>query len=238
MIEKTLSIIIPTYNEKKNIYDLVKKILKSVVIKKIQIIVIDDESTDGTYIELKKIKKNYNKKFFYKVRRNTNRDLTKSLIIGFMISKYPNILVMDADFQHNPSDINHLTNEFFLNNREVVVGCRKFDKKLKKNLRLIRFYSSYILSYLFNLLLGYKTSDPMSGFFIFKKKIFIQNRKKLYGSGFKILTDLIYSTNNLNIKDIYIDFDVRKYNVSKMNFKIIFQIIIIFFQKFYIKNFR
>ena len=55
MIEKTLSIIIPTYNEKKNIYDLAKKILKSVVIKKIQVIVIDDESTDGTYIELKKI---------------------------------------------------------------------------------------------------------------------------------------------------------------------------------------
>jgi len=78
----------------------------------------------------------------------------------------------------------------------------------------------------------------MSGFFIFKKTIFLRNKKKLYGSGFKILTDLIYSEKNLKIKDIYINFDLRKYNKSKMNFKIISQIIILFFQKYYTKIFR
>ena len=57
MTLKTLSIVIPTYNEKKNIYDLVKKILKVIKIKKLEIIVVDDDSTDGTNIELKKIKK-------------------------------------------------------------------------------------------------------------------------------------------------------------------------------------
>ena len=237
MSSKTLTIIIPTYNEKKNIYNLIENILKIIKIKKLQIVVVDDDSKDGTYLELKKIKKKY-KNFFYIVRKNKKRDLTKSVILGFGKSKYHNILVMDADFQHNPLDIIKLIKIFFSSKYDFVIGCRRFDQNLKKNLKLMRFYSSLIITYIFNLLLGYKTSDPMSGFFIFKKKIFLRNKKKLYGSGFKILTDLIYSEKNLKIKDIYINFDLRKYNKSKMNFKIISQIIILFFQKYYTKIFR
>ena len=171
MSSKTLTIIIPTYNEKKNIYNLTKKILKVVKLKKLQIIVIDDDSKDGTYFELKKIRKKY-KNFFYIVRKNNKRDLTKSVILGFSKSKYDNILVMDADFQHNPLDISKLIKMFFSSKYDFVIGCRKFDQNLKKNLKLMRFYSSLIITYIFNLLLGYKTSDPMSGFFIFKKKNF------------------------------------------------------------------
>ena len=237
MSSKTLTIIIPTYNEKKNIYNLIEKILKIIKIKKLQIVVVDDDSKDGTYLELKKIKKKY-KNFFYIVRKNKKRDLTKSVILGFGKSKYHNILVMDADFQHNPLDIIKLIKIFFSSKYDFVIGCRRFDQNLKKNLKLMRFYSSLIITYIFNLLLGYKTSDPMSGFFIFKKKIFLRNKKKLYGSGFKILTDLIYSEKNLKIKDIYINFDLRKYNKSKMNFKIILQIIILFFHKYYTKIFK
>lgn len=237
MSSKTLTIIIPTYNEKKNIYNLIENILKIIKIKKLQIVVVDDDSKDGTYLELKKIKKKYNN-FFYIVRKNKKRDLTKSVILGFGKSKYHNILVMDADFQHNPLDIIKLIKIFFSSKYDFVIGCRRFDQNLKKNLKLMRFYSSLIITYIFNLLLGYKTSDPMSGFFIFKKKIFLRNKKKLYGSGFKILTDLIYSEKNLKIKDIYINFDLRKYNKSKMNFKIILQIIILFFHKYYTKIFK
>ena len=237
MTLKTLSIVIPTYNEKKNIYDLVKKILKVIKIKKLEIIVVDDDSTDGTNIELKKIKKKYNK-FLYLIRKSDKRDLSKSVSLGFKIAKYPNILVMDADFQHNPIYLNKLIKIFYLSEYDFVIRCRKFDKKLKKKLKFIRFYSSVIITSIFNLLLGFKTSDPMSGFFIFKKEFFVRNKKKLYGSGFKILTDLIYTEEDLKIKDIFIDFDIRKYNKSKMNFKIISQIVILFFQKFYIRIFK
>ena len=215
MSSKTLTIIIPTYNEKKNIYNLIENILKIIKIKKLQIVVVDDDSKDGTYLELKKIKKKY-KNFFYIVRKNKKRDLTKSVILGFAKSKYHNILVMDADFQHNPLDIIKLIKIFFSSKYDFVIGCRRFDQNLKKNLKLMRFYSSLIITYIFNLLLGYKTSDPMSGFFIFKKKIFLRNKKKLYGSGFKILTDLIYSEKNLKIKDIYINFDLYSHANSRL----------------------
>ena len=65
----------------------------------------------------------------------------------------------------------------------------------------------------------------MSGFFIFKKKIYISNKKNIYGKGFKLLFDLIYSsTEPLKIKEYMITFNKRKNNKSKMNLKVIYHI--------------
>ena len=72
----------------------------------------------------------------------------------------------------------------------------------------------------------------MSGFFVIKKKIFIENEKNLYLKGFKILFDVIYSTKkNLRIQDYKIKFISRKNNKSKMSLKILLHIILLIFQK-------
>ena len=74
--------------------------------------------------------------------------------------------------------------------------------------------------------MGNKTNDPMSGFFLFKKKIFTENKNKLYGRGYKILADIIYSSKkDLKIVDYTIDFDRRKSGKSKMDIKILFLLI-------------
>ena len=68
----------------------------------------------------------------------------------------------------------------------------------------------------------------MSGFFLFKKKIYSQNKNYYFGKGFKILADiLINSKNKLKVKDVFINFEKRLENQSKMNFRIL--IILIFF---------
>jgi hypothetical protein len=72
----------------------------------------------------------------------------------------------------------------------------------------------------------------MSGFFIFKKKFFKKNRKKLFGKGFKILFDLLYSEKILDVQDLSIKFEMRKNNTSKMSIKIIFLLIRVIFFKF------
>jgi dolichol-phosphate mannosyltransferase len=78
----------------------------------------------------------------------------------------------------------------------------------------------------------------MSGFFVIKKKIFIENEKNLYLKGFKILFDVIYSTKkNLRIQDYKIKFISRKNNKSKMSLKILLHIILIIFQKKILKIF-
>ena len=60
----------------------------------------------------------------------------------------------------------------------------------------------------------------MSGFFLFKKKIFFQNKNNLFLKGFKILADLIYSKDNITVQDVSIKFDHRIKGKSKLNFKI------------------
>ena len=76
------------------------------------------------------------------------------------------------------------------------------------------------------LVLGNKTSDPMSGFFIFKKKIFLKYRRKMYIKGYKILADLIYSSDkNLKIQDVTIKFNRRILGRSKMNLSILIKLL-------------
>jgi dolichol-phosphate mannosyltransferase len=96
-----LSIIIPTYKEKKNLKNLIQRINRSLKNITFEIIIIDDESNDGTAELLKKIKlKNKNLKFF--IRKKKPRDLSKSCVMGFQKAKNDIIVVMDGDLQHKP----------------------------------------------------------------------------------------------------------------------------------------
>jgi len=76
----------------------------------------------------------------------------------------------------------------------------------------------------------------MSGFFIFKKKFFLDNKKNLFSRGYKILSDLIYSNQeNIKVKDIFIYFDRRSGGKSKMSLKILLILCIFIIKKFSIK---
>ena len=87
-----------------------------------------------------------------------------------------------------------------------------------------------------NLLLGNKTSDPMSGFFMFKKSIFIKSQKKLFKKGYKILLDILYVQNQkIKVIDVKIDFDSRSKGASKMSYKILFLLISMILKKFITK---
>ena len=111
--------------------------------------------------------------------------------------------------------------------------------KKKHNLSFFRLSASRILILLVNFFLGKKTSDPMSGFFIFKKKIFSNNKRKLYNRGYKILMDLIYiNTEKKKIFDVDINFDNRKKGASKMNLKILISLINMIIYKIYGKIFN
>ena len=93
-----------------------------------------------------------------------------------------------------------------------------------------------MLILLVNFLLGRKTSDPMSGFFMFKKKVFTKSQKKLIKKGYKILLDLIYIKNQkVKIIDVNINFDSRIKGKSKMSLKILIDLVLMILKKFYSK---
>jgi dolichol-phosphate mannosyltransferase len=234
MIE--LSIVIPVLNEAKNISILIPKINEvrnKLKIKKFEILLVDDDSNDDTKLVVRDLKKKYQYLSFF-IRKNEKKDLSRSCILGFNKALYKNILVMDGDLQHHPKYISNMLKVFSGKNCDIVIGSRDFQKKV--GLSFFRKTFSKILIVIINTFLGNKTKDPMSGFFIFKKKIFKENRKKMYAKGYKILADLIYtSKKKLIIKDVIINFDKRTEGKSKMNLKVLV-ILIQFILEKYLKN--
>jgi len=228
------TIVIPVYNEAKNLKILVPEIFKKLKKEKFELIIIDDNSSDETTKILKKFKQ---KNFRHLIRRS-DRDLSKSCILGFEKARHKNIVVMDGDLQHKPGDIKKILYIFNKYNPDIVIGTRDLFKVKKHNLNFLRLFASRILILIVNLLLGHRTSDPMSGFFMFKKSLFEKSQKKMIKKGYKILLDLLYNKNQkVNVIDVNIEFDSRMKGKSKMSLKILFYLISMILNKFVDKIF-
>ncbi len=229
MGNKSFSIIIPILNENKNISILFNRIKKNCQKHLYEIIFVDDNSTDGSIETLKKIRKN-NNKLKYFVRKNKVNDLCMSISLGISKSKYENILVMDGDLQHDPNYLPRIMEIFLKKNSDFLICVRDFKKN--SGLSILRSFSSRLLIFLVNVLFGKKVSDPMSGFFIFKKKIFFQFKNRMYGKGFKFLFDLLYQKNaKFVIHEYEIVFKNRKKHFSKMNKTVLYHLIISIIKK-------
>jgi dolichol-phosphate mannosyltransferase len=224
------SIILPVLNEEKNIEKLIFLICKYLKGYIFEIIFIDDNSSDKTR---KVIQKYISKKIRY-ILRTSNPDLTLSCFLGIQKSKYKNIIIMDSDLQHDPKYLPKIVNLYFLKKLDFVVAVRNFNEDQK--LGAIRRFSSIFLSYIFNYFLGHRVSDPMSGFFMFKKSIYYKYRHHLFGKGWKILADLIYNKEKFLIKELRIKFLRRLENKSKMSLKVLINVIRLFLFKYRILN--
>jgi dolichol-phosphate mannosyltransferase len=232
-LANSISIIIPIYKEKKNFLRLIKSLYKNVKYS-FEVIIIDDNSRDGVVEIFNKIKSKY-KKVRLIVRDEKPRDLTKSCIVGFKNSKFENILVMDGDLQHDPIFINKMCKEYFQNKHDIVIGARDFSDRKSVQNSFVRFFFSKLITCVINFFFKTLTTDPMSGFFIFKKDIYLKYRKNLFLKGYKILLDLILSSEKrYKLKEIKIKFKLRSREKSKMSAKIL--ILLIYF--IFIKKFR
>jgi dolichol-phosphate mannosyltransferase len=224
--KKSFSIVLPVLNEERNINKMILLINKNLKGFKYEIIFVDDNSVDNT----KKVIKNHiNKNIKYYLRKK-NKDLTLSCLLGIKKSKFSNIIIMDSDLQHHPKYLPKIVNMYFENKVDFVVAVRNFKKDI--NLGIIRKYSSIFLSFTFNFFLGYRTSDPMSGFFIFKKSIYYKYKSVLFRKGWKLLADLIYNKETFLVKELPFKFLKRSADNSKMNFQVLLNIIKLFLFKY------
>ena len=99
-----ITILVPTFNENKNIFLFVETIKKINIRFKYNILFVDDNSNDGTLHELIRVKKKYNN-IEYIVRKENHRDLTQSLVYAINYIKDKYTLVMDCDLQHDYNKI-------------------------------------------------------------------------------------------------------------------------------------
>ena len=219
-----ISVVIPTLNEKKNINKIANNLSKIKIIS--EVIFVDDNSIDGTFQQIRKLK---NKNFFKAFnRKKKERDLSKSVLYGASKSSQNFILVMDCDLQHDTKYIDLMYKKFLKNKCDILVASRFKKKNILGNLGFLRSIFSNFSIFVINFIFGKKTSDPLSGFFICKKEIINKNKKYFFAKGYKILFDILYNINeNIKVNDYSIVF--KKRNFEKSKFKI--KIVMLFFQQ-------
>jgi dolichol-phosphate mannosyltransferase len=184
-----------------------------------ELIFVDDNSSDRTAF----IINNYTKKNIKYFLRLDKPDLTQACIFGVNKSKYKNIIIMDSDLQHNPKYLPIMISLFLKKKYDFLIGTRDFT--FDGSLVLYRFILSKLLIYIFNIFLRPSLNDPMSGFFIFKKEIYKKNKHLMFGKGFKILSDLVYTKKNYHIGEFIIKFNPRKKNTSKMSLIVLLNVV-------------
>jgi dolichol-phosphate mannosyltransferase len=210
-MQHKISIIIPTYNEKENIAILIPKVFQILRKSKIkgEIVIVDDNSPDGTGETAEKMKRNYNVKILH---RKSKKGLSSAVINGFKIATGDILGVMDADLSHPPEIIPKLIKTIINDGFDVVVASRYVKGGGCENWSLIRKVESKGASLLARIVTNIK--DPMSGFFFFKKNV-IKN-VELNPIGFKIGLEILVKGKYDKVKEVPYIFRNRKYGESKV----------------------
>ena len=238
-------IIIPTYNEIGNIDITLKKIIE--LEEKFDVIVVDDNSPDGTGDFVKEaIKKKKYKLNISLVERKNKDGLGTAYIAGFKKSiemGYDFIFQLDCDGSHNPEQLIDLHRELKNSNCDIVVGSRYIKGITVINWPLPRLLLSIFANYYVKIVTGLKINDSTGGFNGYSSKALksiMNNHIYFKGYAFQIQLKFIGSSLGYRLKEIPIIFKDREIGESKMSlqipgeafFGIIYMKFISFFTKF------
>ena len=171
MDKKDISVVLPTYNESGNIIELIDKIFAVTNGKSIQceVLVVDDNSPDGT-AEL--VRKNYNNRGSVKVIvRKNEKGLATAIRRGLSEASNDITVVMDTDFNHNPEKIPMMVK--YLEDFDIVIGSRFVGGGGMKGSQT-RYWCSYLFNAFIKLMLGVRSNDNLSGFFVVRKSLFAE----------------------------------------------------------------
>jgi len=216
-------VIIPTYNEKENILDIISAVIALEV--KFNVLIVDDSSPDGTAEIVRHFMESLPDRVFM-IQRKGKLGLGSAYIEGFkwaINNMYEYIYEMDADFSHNPKDLTRLY-EACIKGADVAVGSRYIKGMNVVNWPLGRILISYGASIYVRMITGMKIKDPTAGFVAYKR-IVLQNINldniKMNGYAFQIEMKFKAFLLGFNIKEVSIVFTDRTKGNSKMNKSII-----------------
>ena len=230
-------VICPTYNEIKNIAKLIQKILDD---NHYDLLVIDDNSPDGTSERVKEYQKIY-KNLFLEIREG-KQGLGTAYIHGFnwAIQKgYDSVVQMDADLSHDPKDISRLIMN--LENNDLVIGSRYVQGVSVVNWPIRRLILSYGANIYTKFITGMPINDGTGGFKAWKvsllKKIKLDLIKS-QGYSFQIEMNFWAWVLNAKIIEIPIIFVDRTIGESKMSRKIMIEAILVVLKLRFLKIFK
>ena len=208
-----LSIIIPAFNEKKTLPKLIEKIFKIKLSK--QIIIVDDNSTDGTKEIISKYKNKIDKIIYHNINKGKGGAIKSAQ--KYVQGKY--VIIQDADLEYDPKDYYVLLREIEKNNLKVVYGSRvlKLDKfdNIQNFSHRIRIYGNIFLTFFSNLINNQNLTDAHTCYKLFRTEIF--KKIKLSENGFSFCPEITTKLSLLKIKiyEVPINYQGRSYKEGK-----------------------
>lgn len=212
-------VIIPTYNERENIKRIIPAILSQSI--PVEILVIDDNSPDGTGKVVKEMQKE-NKKI-HLIARKGKLGLGTAYLKGFkwaLKSDYKYIFEMDADFSHNPDDLPVLYNNIINNGADLAIGSRYKAGVNVVNWPLGRVLLSYTASIYVRIITGMKIKDTTAGFKCYKREVLESiNLNNIHSKGYAFQIEMKFMAWKLGFKiiEVPIVFTDREIGSSKMS---------------------
>jgi dolichol-phosphate mannosyltransferase len=221
-------VIIPTYNEIENIERIIHAVFQ--LPSSFHVLIVDDNSPDGTFNKVAELQKQYPEKLFLEVRTKKS-GLGTAYVHGFkwaLSHNYQYIYEMDADFSHNPNDLEKL----YLacqNGADVAIGSRYSKGVNVVNWPLNRVLMSYFASVYVKFITGMQIHDATAGFICYKRNVLETiniDKIKFVGYAFQIEMKYRAFVNKFNIEEVPIIFTDRTLGESKMSGAIIREAVI------------
>lgn len=217
-------VIIPTYNEIENIESIIRATFS--LHKEFHILIVDDNSPDKTFDKVKALQAEFSDRLFLEVRTK-KAGLGTAYVHGFkwaLARTYEFIYEMDADFSHNPHDLEKLHDSCHLSGADLSIGSRYVTGVNVVNWPLSRVLLSYFASVYVRMITGMKIMDTTAGFICYKRKVLEQidlDRIKFIGYAFQIEMKYRAFSKNFVLHEVPVIFTDRTKGQSKMSGSII-----------------
>ncbi|WP_348823815.1 polyprenol monophosphomannose synthase [Flavobacterium aestuarii] len=217
-------VIIPTYNEIENIESIIRAVLSQH--KPFHVLVIDDNSPDNTAAKVVMLQEEYNGRLFLE-KRTQKSGLGTAYVHGFkwaLKNNYDFVFEMDADFSHNPNDLEKLYDACHFGDADLAIGSRYVTGVNVVNWPLSRVLMSYFASVYVRMITGMKIHDATAGFVCYKRIVLESiNLDKIRFVGYAFQIEMKYRTycKKLTIAEVPIIFTDRTKGQSKMSNSII-----------------
>ncbi len=210
-----LSVVIPTFKERDNVAELVRRLDKALAGIGWEAIFVDDNSPDGTAAEVKSLAATDSR--VRCIRRVGRRGLAGACIEGMLSSSAPFVAVMDADLQHDETVLPKMLATLNTGAIDLVAATRYVAGGSAESFGEGRGMISRVATRITHRVLGTNLSDPMSGFFMMRRDKFDEIVPRLSPAGFKILLDIVTAGDHLRIAEQPFVFGTRHAGESKFN---------------------
>ncbi|MDE2411673.1 MAG: glycosyltransferase family 2 protein [Sphingomonadales bacterium] len=226
-----LGVVLPTYNERGNLRTMVERLDKALAGIGWEVIVVDDNSPDGTADEARSLAQEDSR--VRVIQRIGRRGLSSAAIEGMCATAAPVVAVMDADHQHDPALLPGMLAAIESGDYDLAYASRFAEGASTEAWgRPDRVKASNLANRIANKVTGVELTDPMSGFFMLPTRILRADAHRLSGVGFKILLDILATVDApLRIKEFPLNFAARADGESKLDRTVVFEFLVGLYDK-------